>query len=385
MSTAVRQVILKLHSRCNLACDYCYVYESADQSWRKQPATMSRQTVDLVARRIAEHAQNRRMPRLTVTLHGGEPLLAGAELIEHTVTTITSAVPPETRIDFTIQTNGLLFTVEMLELFDRLGLRVGVSLDGGQDANDRHRRFRHGGGTYAGVRDAIALIRQDRFTHLFGGLLCTVDLGNDPISVYRSLVAYAPPRIDFLLPHGNWTTPPPGKDPAGDATPYADWLIPIFDVWYSEPLATDVRLFSSIMALLMGRPSQTEAVGLARSALLVIETDGSIEQVDSLKTTAQGMAGTGLHIAAHPFDEALAQPAVQAQHNGLAGLAKTCQSCDIVSVCGGGLYAHRYRSSDGFLNPTVFCSDQYKLIQHIRQRVSADVEALTRMAGTHER
>ena len=32
-----RQFLLKVHSRCNLACDYCYVYQHADQSWRTRP------------------------------------------------------------------------------------------------------------------------------------------------------------------------------------------------------------------------------------------------------------------------------------------------------------------------------------------------------------
>ena len=30
----LRQFVLKVHSRCDLACDHCYVYQSADQSWR---------------------------------------------------------------------------------------------------------------------------------------------------------------------------------------------------------------------------------------------------------------------------------------------------------------------------------------------------------------
>lgn len=32
-----QQFVLKLHSRCNLACDYCYVYQMADQTWRSRP------------------------------------------------------------------------------------------------------------------------------------------------------------------------------------------------------------------------------------------------------------------------------------------------------------------------------------------------------------
>jgi uncharacterized protein len=52
-----RQFILKLHSRCNLACRYCYVYELADQTWRSRPRTMSSAVVSVVAVRIAEHAR----------------------------------------------------------------------------------------------------------------------------------------------------------------------------------------------------------------------------------------------------------------------------------------------------------------------------------------
>ena len=36
-----RQFILKVHSRCNLSCTYCYVYEMADQGWPRLPRQMS--------------------------------------------------------------------------------------------------------------------------------------------------------------------------------------------------------------------------------------------------------------------------------------------------------------------------------------------------------
>ena len=36
-----RQIVLKVHGQCNLACDYCYVYEHGDQSWRDRPRAMS--------------------------------------------------------------------------------------------------------------------------------------------------------------------------------------------------------------------------------------------------------------------------------------------------------------------------------------------------------
>ncbi|MEJ3743669.1 FxsB family cyclophane-forming radical SAM/SPASM peptide maturase [Actinomycetes bacterium KLBMP 9797] len=373
----IRQVLLKVHSRCNLSCTYCYVYHHADQSWRRQPATMSRAIVDIAAERIGSHARAWQLPKVTVILHGGEPLMAGADLIEHAVRAIRAAAPEATQVDFTVQTNGLLLRPPLLEMFLRQDIRVGISLDGGQSANDRHRLFAHGGGSYRPVAKALALLRQDRYRRLYSGLLCTIDIRNDPVGVYEDLLSFAPPRMDLLLPHGNWTTPPPFRVDNSD-TPYADWLIAVFDRWYGAPRReTDIRLFSSIMTLIVGGRSGSEAVGLEPIDLITVETDGSIEQGDALKTTADGMAATGLTITDHSFDEALRHPGVRARQQGLAALCHTCQSCPVVSICGGGLYAHRYREHNGFANPTVYCADQRKLIEHIYTRMAADLRRLS--------
>src|SRR6478609_8550644 len=72
-----REFVVKIHSRCNLACDYCYMYEMADQSWRAQPGTMSVETVESTCRSISEHIATHAIPAVGVVLHGGEPLLVG--------------------------------------------------------------------------------------------------------------------------------------------------------------------------------------------------------------------------------------------------------------------------------------------------------------------
>jgi len=378
VSSPIRQVILKIHSRCNLSCAYCYVYHHIDQSWRTQPVTMSREVIDTVARRIADHSRAWELPRVTVVLHGGEPLLAGADLIEYAVLAIRRASPGETQIDFAVQTNGILLTSTMLEVFRRHGVHVGVSLDGGQAANDRHRRFAHGGGSHGLVATSLALLRKDRYRDLFSGLLCTVDVRNDPIDVYEGLLEFSPPRVDLLLPHGNWTSPPPFRTADETATPYADWLIRIFDKWYAAPRrVTDIRLFSSIMALLLGGRSGSEAVGLEPVDLLTVETDGSIEQGDALKTTADGMAATGMTVAEHSFDDALRHPGIGARQQSVAALSPTCRSCPVMAVCGGGLYAHRYSEGQGFAHPSVYCADLRKLIEHVSAIMTTDLERLT--------
>jgi uncharacterized protein len=61
---------------------------------------------------------------------------------------------------------------------------------------------------------------------------------------------------------------------------------------------------------------------------------------------------------------------------GSRSLSRQCRSCHIHQVCGGGLYAHRYRQGTGFHNPSVYCPDLLRLIGHIRRAVQADIDEL---------
>ncbi|TXK43768.1 FxsB family radical SAM/SPASM domain protein [Nonomuraea sp. C10] len=378
--TAFHQFVLKLHSRCNLACDYCYMYEMADQGWRLQPRRMSRPIIDSAAARIAEHARSHGLDLVEVVLHGGEPQLAGVDHLRYAVSALRQAMPPGVRLTAQVQTNGTLLDGPFLDLFADLGVRVGVSLDGGREEHDRHRRRPMGEGSYEEVRARLDLLTTEKYRHLFGGLLCTIDLANDPVATYEALLEVGPPFVDFLLPHGNWNTPPPGWSP--EHPHYGEWLIRIFDRWYEAPRReTHIRLFHQIMLLAAGRASRSESVGLSPAAHVVVETNGGIEQVDTLKAAYPGAAATPLHVLRDPFDRALLLPAVAARQIGARALSDTCAACDIHQICGAGLYSHRYRPGAGFRNPSVYCLDLYRLITHVRRRFDADRKARQASAG----
>jgi uncharacterized protein len=375
--TPFQEFILKVHSRCNLACDYCYMYEMADQGWRNQPRRMSRRTVERVATRIAEHARSRFLERIDVTLHGGEPLLAGVNHLRYTIETIKAACEPDVQARFRVQTNGVLLETPVLELFCEHDVAVGVSLDSYEEGNDLHRRRRNGEGSFQAVRDGLLRLGAPRYRHLFSGLLSTVDVANDPVRTYEALLEFGPPRINFLLPHGNWDAPPPDRGP-GTATPYGDWLVAAFDAWFRSPVKrTRVHLFEEIMNLLLGRPSTCEAVGLSPVAILVVETNGEIEQVDSLKSAYEGAPGTRLHVERDRFEEALLHPSIVARQIGELALADECGRCRLRRVCGAGHYAHRYRSGTGFRNPSVYCLDLQRLIDHVHAVMSAEIKRIS--------
>ncbi|GAA2362887.1 FxsB family cyclophane-forming radical SAM/SPASM peptide maturase [Dactylosporangium salmoneum] len=364
-AAAITEFVLKVHSRCDLRCDHCYVYVHRDQTWKDRPRAISPGIARLAAQRIAEHARDHGLHRVRVILHGGEPLLLGAERLRALLTDLRATVRPAAEIDLVLQSNGILLDEELCRLFVEHGVRVGISLDGDAAANDRHRRFRNGASSHAEVLRALELLRRPEFRPAYGGLLCTIDLANDPIAVYEALLAQRPPRIDLLLPHATWDDPPPR--PGGAAAPYAAWLLTVYRRWVADGRPVPIRLFDSLRSAAVGGPSQTEAVGLDAIGLATIETDGAWEQADSLKTAFHGAAATGFHVRTHSLDEVAAHPDVAAQRQGAAALSATCRDCEVLAQCGGGLRAHRYRTGGGFDNPSVYCADLKELILSMRR------------------
>ncbi|WP_255657563.1 FxsB family cyclophane-forming radical SAM/SPASM peptide maturase [Actinoplanes sp. L3-i22] len=370
--TPIHEVIVKVHQRCNLACSYCYVYEHADQSWRGRPAVMPSEVFDATAERLGRHVRDHGLRQVRVVLHGGEPMLLGASRIGQLAERMRAAMPGDCEVRVGLQTNGVLLTEPALRELRRHDVTVAVSVDGAAADHDRFRVTRRGRGTFAAVSRALALLAKAEFRAGFGGLLCTVSPDTDPSACYRTLRDFEPPAIDFLLPHANWGVPP-------EQSGHGRWLTAAFDAWYDDPDPVPVRLFESVVDLVLGGASRSEQVGLSPAALLVVESDGAIEQIDALKSAYPGACATGLDVSRDEFDAALAHPGVVARQIGAAALGAECSTCPVRNICGGGHYAHRYRPGAGFRNPSVYCADLRMFIDHARDRVVADTRALAGM------
>jgi uncharacterized protein len=372
----------KIASRCNLNCTYCYVYNSVDDGWRAQPKLMSRAVAERAAARMVEHLQAHQKQSVSIVFHGGEPLMGGLRHLAMLTSVIREAFRGKgISVNLGLQTNLLLLTREIADFLVENQISVGVSLDGPPRINDRNRVDLRGKPTSARLEEKLDLLLAPKYRPIFGGFLCVIDPATDPVEVTDYLLDYDPIGIDFLFPLDNHDRLPIAKAGKPEATPYGDWLVRSFDHWMGRPNVTRIRIFQSIINMICGAPSLVEALGLNPVDLIVIETDGQIEAVDSLKTTYRGATRLGFHLEADDFDKVAGHIGVRSRQMGAGSLSAECQSCSLVQVCGGGYLPHRYSQARGFDNPSVYCADLKKLISHIHRSVTGAVAVIADKAA----
>lgn len=376
--TPLHSLVCKIVSRCNINCDYCYMYNHSDQSWQQQPLKMSEETIKQLGKRINEHTQKHQISEFSVIMHGGEPLLGGLEYLKNFQEIISQNVT-DVKLKFGIQTNGVLLNNEIFDFCVANNITIGLSMDGYKEANDLHRLDHQGKSSFAKVEKALELLTSNQGRKIWAGFLCVIDLYNDSEQVYYYLSQYNPPSIDFLLPLNHLSLRPFGKEKSLDVTPYGDWLLKVFNIWYYQKSQTiRIRKFEEIISLMLGLQGNSEEWGLRPVDFAVIETNGDIEAVDSLKVTYPEATKLGMNIFTHSFDDIFHSPKVIERQEKWQYLSTTCQECNLVKVCGGGYLPHRYSQENQFQNPSVYCSDLKKIITTIRQEVIKDLETKKR-------
>ncbi len=355
------QVIVKVAERCNLNCEYCYMYSGADQSWRRRPARLAAGLRAKLVERCAEYLAARPNATVTLEFHGGEPLLLGKEAFEALLGDVRRELGYE-RAVCCIQTNGTLLDAEWCELFERYGVSWAISCDGPPEIHDRFRVSHGGRPSSAAVQRALAL-SVGRASPNFGGALAVVDPATDGARVVRYFHELGLRQLDLLLPDANHVSRPAHLDGPYDEL-LLDYLRAAFDAWIAcaDP-GFRIRLFEEIMKGIFGRRSRLDAFGGDLWGMMVLESDGSYQLLDVLRLGGEAEVATGLNVEQHAFDDYL-----EATRDSFSEPCETCRSCPVFTVCRGGYQPHRF-DGVGYDHPSVYCEVLYGLIDHIHRFV----------------
>ncbi|MFF0738832.1 radical SAM protein [Streptomyces sp. NPDC004111] len=363
-------IVLKVAQRCNLDCDYCYVYNRGDTSWLTRPTYISQTVVHGLAERIAEQCTRHGLTTFVLELHGGEPLLLGRRRMQSLIDVVRETCAP-VQVQVMLQTNGLLLDTEWLEFFARNSVGFGLSLDGPPELADRHRVLRgSGAGTTQRLLDIVSSLRAQGplFDELLGGVLCVVDPSIHGGTLVRWFVDQGFRDFDLLLPDGTYVNLPQGWTGPG---PYRRFLLEAFEEWYhGGPDAPRIRLFELMMLALLGRTNTLDALGGDLKGLCVVESDGSIGISDVLRICLGPYATDTLNVFEHPLDA----PADHYRIDALQQPCDTCVRCPHFTSCQGGYLPHRFDGAS-FANPSIYCEALYALSDRMTAVLAADLPA----------
>ena len=361
--------VVKVHSRCNLDCDYCYEYNLGNTGWKTKPKTMTMEVFSMLCKRICEHCRDHNISDPFISFHGGEPLLRSPEFFDESMKRAREMIPG---IRFGMQTNATLLKPKHVEVFLKYGLRAGVSIDGPKEINDEHRFDLKGNGSHDRIMRGLKYFRKEENRKAWGGLLTVINLETDPISQIDYLTSLEPPGFDLLEADGNWEVLPPGKK-SPNSVEMGQWLIKAFDHWYDKKSKIQLRRFDEIIEHILGGSGNTEYFGVEPVNLITIATDGAYAAVDQIKSAFDGAEVLGLNIEKNSIDEVVRHPKVQQRMVGLNALSRKCNDCRHSLTCGGGYYPHRYSKENGFTNPSIYCEDYLILFDHIASRLEAEL------------
>ncbi len=373
------QFILKVASRCNLNCSYCYVYNKGDNTWQSRPSIMPAAVFTAAVGRIRRSCQLSGQTVAQIVFHGGEPCLAGAARLKAWCREMRDGLRGVAAPHFAIQTNGTLIDEEWIAVFREEEIRIGVSMDGPAAIHDAFRVDHRGRGSHAAVEDG-------RRSLLDAGLspevLSVIPLSGDGLRTYEYFRSLGIRRINFLLPdYTHETKRSAVPDPR--ATPVADFLMPIVEKWCRQDWEeTDVPLFRQIAELVLGGPSRWDQFGNGPMGIVCVEADGAIEGLDVLRVCGDGMAAAGLSVLRDDFE----QIATASEFHGRAifegiQVPSACIGCPERDTCGGGYLPHRFSKERGFDNASVWCADILQLFGKMREMLSVSVaETASRQA-----
>jgi uncharacterized protein len=338
------------------------------------PKLMSSDTMIAVAKALYELASGQEL-RFAVVLHGGEPLMLGRVGLDFLLTALRKALP----VDFPIsmQTNGILITEEILDVCSQHHTSLGVSIDGPRHVHNRHRVDHKGEGTYEQVLKGLARLRHHRDTRfLYAGVLAVIDPTTDPSDMYSFFKELDPPSVDFLYRDGNHTRLPYGKA-SSNSTEYGRWLAKFLDIYLADPAPIPIRVLDDLIRLILGGSSTKEGMGATDFGIVIIDTDGSIRKNDTLKSAFRGADcfDQEWSVHTHHLTDITNSSDFVRYHAMQHPTASACLACPELGVCGGGVQVHRWRDTNGYDNPSVYCADQLLLIGHVRNHLTTLLSA----------
>ena len=353
-------VLVKLASRCNINCTYCYWFR--DSEVYNKPALLTAEAEDAFCTRLEDHIREFGLKQFLIVFHGGEPLLFPKHRFADLQKKLLGvAQRTGCQIERGVTTNGMLVDDGWVDLFKTFDIKVTVSLDGPPEINDKFRVDFKGRGTLAATLQGFERLRA---AGIDPALISVCNPGTDPGRVLEFVVnELGVTEFDILPPDATHNDNPP---------PIDTYFIALFDRWLDTYAERGVRVstLDAMIRGLTGHPSVSDTIGLGPIDTVTLMPDGALEALDVLRIAGHGSTASKASVFRHHLREVQRDPLWREAFDASLNLAEPCQVCEFRDACGGGHLAQRWSPARRFDNPSVYCESWKRIFAHIWNRIA---------------
>ncbi|RZA22913.1 MAG: radical SAM protein [Proteobacteria bacterium] len=356
-------VLLKLASRCNLKCTYCYWFK--DDSVMKKPPILTKEAEQAFLVKLRKHIVEYDLKTFSILFHGGEPLMFGKQrFIDLCYELRKMEKELGLKLVLAITTNAVTVDDEWATILYYYGVAVTVSVDPTPESHNKFRVDLRKQGSYERTFRGFQKLRD---FDLKPNALAVCDPDADADHVFLHFIdGLGLKSFDVLIPD---------VDHESEIPQISRFYRQFFDRWYDtySYQGVQVRLFENIIKAMLGGRSRMESMGLGTLATHTLNTDGSLEAVDILRIAGDSHTQSKINIITHDFNDVVHDELWQEARDASNQIADVCKACRYKVACGGGHVAHRWSNENRYNNPSAYCGQLYEILSHIEERIFSDL------------
>lgn len=355
MSHIIDHLLVKLASRCDLKCKYCYWFR--DEEVLNLPPKLTLDAEFALLHRLEEHINNYNFKKFSLIFHGGEPLMFGKKrFIDLLLRLELLAEKTGCDLHLSMTSNGVSLDEEWVQILKTFNVPITISIDGPQTVHDANRVDHKGRGSFQRVVNAINLLKKN---NLIPGIIAVCSPANNPEDLFNFFVNELEIiKFDILIPDSNHHD---------NIYSIKDFYKKLIDLWWAQYLdqGVKIRILEGMITGILGGESDTQSIGYGPITTTTILTDGSIEPIDVLRIAGHEQTNTSMSLFTHQLQQIIEHPKWQIAYDASLNLCDKCNSCEFKKACGGGSLSHRWSKTNGYNNPSVYCDDLKDIFHYL--------------------
>ena len=350
-------IIKIVGNSCNLRCNYCF-YSTKNQS------TNCRMSYELLRKFLVEYMQLF-TDRLMFIWHGGEPLLAGLSFFRKIVEIQSQVARNNQVIQNFIQTNATLINEEWANFFKEHNFKVGVSLDGNEESNNRFRRNYNGKGSFNQIMRGIKILRNH---DIKPGIIQTLTSDNlsqtkKNFNFFTNIIGTRGWSTNIYLDKNNENRIMSDQSLTNEQL--TTFLIDQINLWLAHnDSKLKIREVENFISAIFNKKPSSCAFNGSCAGYFCLEYDGKIYPCDRSSGYPDLLLGD---ISKQPLLEVLNSAERLDYVEKINNLPSKCLSCEWQKSCNNGCTMHRIKDIDG---KYYFCEARKTVFTYLKEKIS---------------